>query len=311
MKILFSTSKSISSPCRTEKFPPPLMRFLRTNTGSRSRRKKTRKTSLFLKRKKPNNSSSPAIEATQEPSSPKVTCIGQVRVRRFESKSSTKLPNTKNCCTNYFCYCCEKPSFCNFSFCKPNFKKWGLFFNCRTVKVRTDSFKFSSKRSEQQPSQITDDRALTMATPPKNALLLTRCRSAPYRSSSLACQFWGSPLKTEYEENRDLTSKSREDQDIEEISDNRDDDLESCAEIHDIYYSKNDDRKREDAGYGYGNGDKKNGDFPKPLMLVRSKSESTKRNLDRIDLELTRFGNTKFSTPHSNGGNIGQRLPKS
>lgn len=33
--------------------------------------------------------------------------------------------------------------------------------------------------------------------PPKNALLLTRCRSAPYRSSSLACRFWGSPLMSE------------------------------------------------------------------------------------------------------------------
>ncbi|PNY01703.1 hypothetical protein L195_g025004, partial [Trifolium pratense] len=33
------TSKTISSPARTEKFPPPLMRFLRTNAGSRSSRR--------------------------------------------------------------------------------------------------------------------------------------------------------------------------------------------------------------------------------------------------------------------------------
>ncbi|KAL0375107.1 UNVERIFIED_CONTAM: hypothetical protein Sradi_3426400 [Sesamum radiatum] len=32
------------------------------------------------------------------------------------------------------------------------------------------------------------------SSPPKNALLLTRCRSAPYRSSSLGGRFWGSPL---------------------------------------------------------------------------------------------------------------------
>ncbi|GAU35325.1 hypothetical protein TSUD_337170 [Trifolium subterraneum] len=33
------TSKTISSPARTDKFPPPLMRFLRTNAGSRSSRR--------------------------------------------------------------------------------------------------------------------------------------------------------------------------------------------------------------------------------------------------------------------------------
>lgn len=32
------------------------------------------------------------------------------------------------------------------------------------------------------------------SSPPKNALMLTRCRSAPYRSSSLGGRFWGSPL---------------------------------------------------------------------------------------------------------------------
>ncbi|KAK8621703.1 hypothetical protein V6N13_081136 [Hibiscus sabdariffa] len=29
------------------------------------------------------------------------------------------------------------------------------------------------------------------SSPPKNALILTRCRSAPFRSSSLACRFGG------------------------------------------------------------------------------------------------------------------------
>ena len=37
--------------------------------------------------------------------------------------------------------------------------------------------------------------AFASTSPPKNAFLLTRCRSAPYRSSSLASRFWGSPLE--------------------------------------------------------------------------------------------------------------------
>ncbi|KAL2481443.1 protamine P1 family protein [Abeliophyllum distichum] len=77
-------SKPISSPSRGEKFPPPLMmRFLRSNVGSRSRGR-LRSSPMFYLRTKKN-----VIETTQEPSSPKVTCIGQVRVRR-SSKSKTK-----------------------------------------------------------------------------------------------------------------------------------------------------------------------------------------------------------------------------
>ena len=46
-----------------------------------------------------------------------------------------------------------------------------------------------------------DNRGLISGTPPRNAFLLTRCRSAPYRSSSLASKFWESAMeKTEEEE---------------------------------------------------------------------------------------------------------------
>ncbi|KAK7279371.1 hypothetical protein RJT34_24421 [Clitoria ternatea] len=76
------STKPISSPGRTDKFPPPLMRFLRNNAASRSRGRSRSKT-IFLRKK------NTTIE-TQEPSSPKVTCMGQVRVKR-----STKQPSTK------------------------------------------------------------------------------------------------------------------------------------------------------------------------------------------------------------------------
>ena len=56
-------------------------------------------------------------------------------------------------------------------------------------------------------------------SPPKNALLLTRCRSAPYRSSSLASRFWGSPLKTETETEpeTDTEQENREEEHAETI----------------------------------------------------------------------------------------------
>lgn len=43
-------------------------------------------------------------------------------------------------------------------------------------------------------SRTTSAACSSSWSPPKNALLLTRSRSAPYRSSSSACRFWGSPL---------------------------------------------------------------------------------------------------------------------
>lgn len=39
------------------------------------------------------------------------------------------------------------------------------------------------------------------SSPPKNALMLTRCRSAPYRSSSLGGRFWGSPIAEKDDDN--------------------------------------------------------------------------------------------------------------
>ncbi|KAL9301938.1 hypothetical protein AtEden1_Chr2g0258541 [Arabidopsis thaliana] len=70
----FSSSRPVSSPGRTEN-PPLLMRFLRTKSRSRSRSRSRRP--IFFRRK---NAS--AAAETQEPTSPKVTCMGQVRINR-------------------------------------------------------------------------------------------------------------------------------------------------------------------------------------------------------------------------------------
>lgn len=220
------SSKTMSSPGRTEKFPPPLMRFLRSNVGSRSRGR-TRSSPMFVRKK------NTAIETTQEPSSPKVTCIGQVRVRRSKQgsgKAAGKAPprkKTRGCCgwiRNALC--CKhfvlrlKPK----SF-PPVWWKWVSCFRVRfrrKSEIREDSSRIESKLGDGgEDSEESDNigngeaeaRVLYSSpfSPPRNAFLLTRCRSAPYRSSSLASRFWSSPLASEGEqkteaENRDPAS---------------------------------------------------------------------------------------------------------
>ncbi|TXG58533.1 hypothetical protein EZV62_016362 [Acer yangbiense] len=215
------STKPISSPGRAEKYPPPLMRFLRSNVGSRSRGR-SRSSPMFVLRKK-----NTAIE-TQEPTSPKVTCMGQVRVRRSKQQPGKKngAPTRRQRCkwmkNAWFCHYFNgrlKPR----SF-RPVWRKWVLFFRAgffRKSKIREDSSKTESKFSsnktegfvqgvngheveEDEEEEEEDVKVLvsSSSTPPRNALLLTRCRSAPYRSSSLASIFWGSPLSDEETESR-------------------------------------------------------------------------------------------------------------
>ncbi|GMH10090.1 hypothetical protein Nepgr_011931 [Nepenthes gracilis] len=204
MKTSSYSSKPISSPGRAEKFPPPLMRFLRSNAGSRSRGR-SRASPIFSRKK----TEAAAIE-TQEPSSPKVTCIGQVRVRR--SRPGPK-PEPRKTTGKSGCYCVRMALFCGFINLKllaRSVRKCVFIFHCRSVKIRTDSLKNGknlvgeiSGKDEDEDHEIRLDERVACAefvssssTPPKNALLLTRSRSAPYRSSSLANRFWESPLTT-------------------------------------------------------------------------------------------------------------------
>ncbi|CAI9778999.1 unnamed protein product [Fraxinus pennsylvanica] len=313
------SSKPISSPSRAEKFPPPLVMFLRSNGSSRSRGK-SRASPIFYFRNKKNSA---AIETDQEPSSPKVTCIGQVRVRR---SSKTSRPKKAGCATNQTRPCrwfkkilCQN---CTSRFHKPKafrrfFVKWDLFFRsgcCKKGDSKEDSFgvepiqtshkvqnhvdnnceilvpqfqeneaDFLGSSNEILGAQIQENKGdfldpssphvdnnheiheariqenkrdflgsssprvvdnheileaqiqeserdflgsssprvdnnqeilggqikenkgnfLNYSSPPKIALLLTRSRSAPYRSSSLASRFWGSPpLATPETENQ-------------------------------------------------------------------------------------------------------------
>ncbi|MED6113753.1 hypothetical protein PIB30_073760 [Stylosanthes scabra] len=237
------TAKVISSPGRTDKFPPPLMRFLRSNAGSRSRGR-SRSSPMFVRKNKNNT----AIE-TQEPSSPKVTCMGQVRVRRSaaakrgHSSSAARdgAPPTRCRCwwiRNNALFCRLKPNKKttkkkkkkkNECRCQPVWPKWGFFrvgsFRRKpSTKLKEECAKSESnfqkssydESEEDDESEFYEERVNPEAgfssskTPPKNALLLTRCRSAPYRSSSLACRFWSSPLRNNEEEEEEEEEKKEE-----------------------------------------------------------------------------------------------------
>lgn len=92
---------------------------------------------------------------------------------------------------------------------KPVWCKWVLFFRGsfrRKSKIREDSLEKDSKFGDKSESFVQENEheheeegareaakvfVSPASTPPRNAFLLTRCRSAPYRSSSLASRFWG------------------------------------------------------------------------------------------------------------------------
>lgn len=224
--------------------------FLRSNVGSKSGGR-SRASPMFLRKvQKSSGSSVGAGESTQEPSSPKVTCIGQVRVGRSK-KPRSRRPGREldaegpSSCTGcaWFSHSllCNCPTGNRWKRSKSNSRGdlWLLSSTCpwrdcpslfqvagrrrRRANIREAQDSQSSKaetelrsrnnrvsielREGDHPelrSKVEDEGAEAGAStcvasssprsPPKNALLLTRCRSAPYRSSSLACKFWESPL---------------------------------------------------------------------------------------------------------------------
>nr|GLL24855.1 uncharacterized protein LOC109148725 [Ipomoea trifida] len=211
MKMMKGSAKPVSSPSRAQKFPPPLMRFLRSNGGSKSKGRSRSRSSLFMRRK----NAAAGVEITQEPSSPKVTCIGQVRVRKSTKSAGASESRRKKCLP---CWWARKTLFCH-GFSKKLYKprpfpsllrQCGRFFgfgfgSCRGVHAADSPAPVGTEESSGSEENGVKIEALVQenhspflgssSSPPKNALLLTRCRSAPYRSSSLACRFWGSPLK--------------------------------------------------------------------------------------------------------------------
>ncbi|XP_076888915.1 uncharacterized protein LOC143539508 [Bidens hawaiensis] len=219
-------SKPISSPGRTDKFPPPLMRFLRSNVGSKSSRRRSRASPMFLRKKN---------TLIEEPSSPKVTCIGQVRVRRSNNKTTAATTSLHRLCrclrsikskpfitvwTQCFSLfqsrsCCWSCYYCNTS----NNNSVDLHASPSPVVTETvidtvttgygEVGKLKQQEQQEDENEIFEkvDNIINETTP-KNALLLTRCRSAPYRSSSLASIFRESMMEKTGEEEEEPTNPS-------------------------------------------------------------------------------------------------------
>ncbi|XVF07947.1 hypothetical protein REPUB_Repub06bG0183100 [Reevesia pubescens] len=311
MKLL---SKPISSPGRTEKYPPPLMRVLRSNVGSRSRGR-SRSSPMFVRKK------NIAIE-TQEPTSPKVTCMGQVRVKRSKQTGSAKpgRPGAPTCRRNR-CKWIRNALFCNHfpgkvkakPFFRPSWKKWGTFFHmesCRKSKTGEDSSKFRNiiegsveeneeDEEEEEESEENEKEAKIFvssfcSSPPKNALILTRCRSAPYRSSSLACRFWGSPLANQETEGTELENRGFKEEERnptpekESICRNSDQDSKMnseteekpgfCNELKEKKIEKTENNEELKKAEHFGN--------VRPLILTRCKSEPA-RTAERLNPEMS------------------------
>ncbi|XP_073275503.1 uncharacterized protein [Primulina huaijiensis] len=179
-------SLPISSPSRVEKFTPPqpLMRFLTGSVVSRSRAR-SRAVPLFGKK----NAAGLIDETTREPSSPKVTCIGQVRARSATSESAL---NPRHTTGNRRCWLwLKKPLFGYKLPCR--FRRYRTFREllfrwvlCRSragygkkVDAREDSLVVESNPNSDKNGEFEAEIV------PVNALSLTRCRPVPRRSSYL------------------------------------------------------------------------------------------------------------------------------
>ncbi|XP_073272096.1 uncharacterized protein [Primulina huaijiensis] len=204
-------SMAVSSPSRAgaENFPPPLMRFLKSDLGSRSIGRPRASPMLIGKK-----DAVGVIETTREPSSPKVTCFGQVSARRSAANAKAKTTASHRSWWRH-----KKTLSC--SEVSSRFGSWFLFCKsgyCKKVDAREDSFTANSNQKWQKNDKSGNNRCRSESEvdgvkcenlgvgireskedfvfcPPKNALILTRCRSAPYRYSSLAARIWGSPFE--------------------------------------------------------------------------------------------------------------------
>ncbi|CAN8297847.1 unnamed protein product [Cochlearia groenlandica] len=195
--------RPISSPGRVEKYPAALFGLMRRSKSrsastSRSLRSKgrSRASPLFIRRNK-----STAL-VTQEPSSPKVSCMGQVRIERSKPKFQTQEDPPKRPCDWI-----PKASFSHNGFAR-KFKsasflpKWSWFSSpfsqTKSVKVKDSPSTQLDRPAKESALEIEEEEDKTpkfiATTPPINALMLTRSRSAPYgsssSSSSLAFRFW-------------------------------------------------------------------------------------------------------------------------
>lgn len=214
----------ITSPNRIEKYSPTLIRSIRSGNGrSKSRRRSSSSSRLSpmfsIRTTKRNNNG--RNETTLEPSSPKVNCCGEIRVKRSSSNQTTTKKIVK---TNHTHNWIQKILFCKCSSIvktkkksRPVLGKWLVCLQIGCLQKRVEEVveddnhnMKSGKEDKTEESQdghdddkgeeTSEPAAKVVSVPPKNALLLMRSRSESYyRPTSLAHLFWGSPNEEEDE----------------------------------------------------------------------------------------------------------------
>ncbi|CAL0310453.1 unnamed protein product [Lupinus luteus] len=310
--IMKLSSKPISSPSRSDKFPPPLMRFLRTNIGSKSKgRTRSNSRTIFIRKKNTN------IETSQEPTSPKVTCMGQVIVTRSTKSKQNTTRAAASDGAPARCHPClwmRKNGFeikpCQ---CKPFWLKWGFLFCVGRFRRKEGSAKteleteHDDKEEEEEEEEKLeheervmngDDESSNSCTPPKNALLLTRCRSAPYRSSSLASRFWNEEETEEKQGNENLNEnklhylerKSVSEEEFKRVSENEEK-LVFFKELEDsLLKDRIGSMKKTEKVEGLKKSENGEGDYeaPCPIVLTRCKSEPARIGF-KFDSEVNNF----------------------
>ncbi|KAG0500814.1 hypothetical protein HPP92_000886 [Vanilla planifolia] len=219
----------LSSPSPAEKLPAPgFTRLLRGKSGRRRRERNSlsRSSPLFAFRSRTTDRASAACldaDAGDEPSSPKVTCIGQVRIRKKKRKKGTGSDGSdahpkhkEGGKSRLRCWYLEKALLCSKFLNRrrdsaaPRRSIWrGLWqwlrfegnsgyrqrkgsTNAAGSPLRILGKRGMGKMGSESEDEVENESAETeeetrVFVPPKNALVLMRCRSAPHnRCSALA-----------------------------------------------------------------------------------------------------------------------------
>ncbi|KAJ8477807.1 hypothetical protein OPV22_021534 [Ensete ventricosum] len=313
--------KVSSSPGR-EKLPPApgLARLLYGKAvGSRSRGRSAsastvaRSSPMFASRSRSRGRSSSAAAAAAkeggEPSSPKVTCIGEVRIRNKRSAKPNKPQpkKTRSKSSLMPCRCLHKSLLCGLFPVRKRptgrggrrslWPRWsrvrsggsGGYQQQKSDPVKPlpqpefiTSVRVSDREEDGDDKDEDDEEAarhgektkvfepLATATPPKTALLLMRCRSAPHnRSSSLATsQITVSPL---------LSPDSPAAPPLEEVSGGKAGDEELLQQQEQRTSSSGGALIHEEDEEEEQGDEAKGSESRRPLVLPRSKSEPAMR----------------------------------
>lgn len=278
-----------SSPGR-EKLPVPGLARILAGIGSRSRgRPAARSVPMFSSRNKSVGRSSSvatqvavaaaAVGEEGEPCSPKVTCIGQVRIRNKKSASQSRTRQPKDMAP---CQCFHKALLCSLlpARKKPKgggdgrslWRRWASLGgrSGRYQRREPDSPKapplefiiIKADGEDEEEEHEEDARLFAAARPPKNALLLMRCRSAPHNSeSSLAttARYAASPLPEP--KPGEVRKQKKKKKTNERLS------SPAAAELAE------DEDEEEEEGTG--------SESQRPLVLTRSRSEPGRRRRRR------------------------------